>query len=78
MGETFIFRITGWQPDEPHWHVAYVEAPNDVEALAILLAKVVPDDGTRPETVRKPTDPITWKVEQIRGPLLFVLGAGCR
>lgn len=78
-----IYRILDFTPGEPHWDTAIVEAESPEKAKDILKAyldeRVAADD--LPETVwewdaSETTE--SWRVAEARGPLLFLIGSGCR
>ena len=80
-----LYQIHGFQSDDaPHWSVAIVEVESPERARAILYDKLVEDAidtvwgwlELRPDATYQ--DPETWRVDEWKTPVLFILGGGCR
>jgi nicotinate-nucleotide pyrophosphorylase len=76
-----VYRITGFD-EGPHWHIALIEAETPEQAKELLKdhvdALVAADE--KPDTVwswgEYQSD--EWRVVEVSGSILLVLGAGCR
>jgi hypothetical protein len=67
-----VWRITHFDgPDTPHFDIAIIEAPTEVDALDHLEARLASS-----ETVWDPRPREEWFIAPFGGS--FVLGGGCR
>lgn len=80
------YRIFGFD-EGPHWDSAIVEAESPEAARAALLAVLTGDDrpetawtwrDDEPQTAEERPKPEDWLVTETSGPVLFVIGSGCR
>lgn len=73
------YRITGWQDDQPHWHIAIVESETPEAAMDDLEAWLKAfDDDRLPDTIGATTPRSKWMATPIEGPVLLALGNYCR
>lgn len=72
-----IWAITGFDA-APHWEIAFVEAETAAEAANILSQQIHVESDQVPDGVWEPQPIESWKVEEAKRPLLFILGGGCR
>lgn len=71
-----IYSIHGFDQG-PHWDQAFIEADTVEAAIAILEAKLTPKEDEL-DTVWKPQPSGDWFIAEVKGPLCYILGAGCR
>jgi hypothetical protein len=73
-----IYLITRFDADDsPHAEAALVQAGSEDEAKA-LLYDALGDEDDRPETVWGVAPLDQWRVVPAEGPILYLLGGGCR
>lgn len=73
-----LWRITKFD-NGPHAATAIVEADNEADALLALAAWIAHDEDRASDAGIWETKPLEgWTIDEVAGPVLFVLGAGCR
>lgn len=78
-----LYEVWGFTEGRPHWDTAIIEATSPDEAKAILKAHLDAKkaEDNLPDTIwgwDEDEDTSQWIVREASGPVVFVMGSGCR